>query len=116
MDDAAKELKTQTGAKIFPCSADIRDPEAVKNALDQIEKEIGLPTVIVNNAAGNFISPSEKLSSNAFKTIVDIVLNGTGNVTLDIGKRLIAAQKGLTFLFCCASSFFVKVIKREGDT
>merc|ERR1719334_3127084 len=33
-----------------------------------------LPSVVVNNAAGNFISPTERLSSNAFKTIVDIVI------------------------------------------
>ena len=45
-----------------------------------------LPSVVVNNAAGNFISPTERLSSNAFKTIVDIVLLGTANVTLEIGK------------------------------
>lgn len=76
------------------CSVDIRDPEAVRSAIDKVEKELGLPTLIVNNAAGNFISPTERLSSNAFKTIIDIVLNGTANVTLDIGKRLIAAQKG----------------------
>lgn len=67
----------------------------MKSAIDKVEKEIGLPTLIVNNAAGNFISPTERLSSNAFKTVVDIVLNGTANVTLDIGKRLIAAEKGV---------------------
>lgn len=71
---------------------------AVKLAIDKVEKELGLPTIIVNNAAGNFISPTERLSPNAFKTIVDIVLNGTANVTLDIGKRLIAAQTGKRFL------------------
>jgi len=79
---------------VLACSADIRDPEAVKMAIDKVEKELGLPSVIVNNAAGNFISPTERLSPNAFKTIIDIVLNGTANVTLDIGKRLIAAQQG----------------------
>jgi len=49
---------------------------------------------VINNAAGNFISPSEKLSPNAWRTITDIVLNGTAYVTLDIGKRLIKAEKG----------------------
>ena len=53
-----------------------------------------LPSVVVNNAAGNFISPTERLSANAFKTIVDIVLLGTANVTLEIGKRLIEAEQG----------------------
>ena len=50
--------------------------------------------MIVNNAAGNFISPTERLSSNAWRTIVDIVLNGTAYVTLEFGKRLIAAKQG----------------------
>lgn len=98
LEQTAKELESKTGNKVIACSADVRDPEAVKLAIDKVEKELGLPTIIVNNAAGNFISPTERLSSNAFKTIIDIVLNGTANVTLDMGKRLIAAQKGASFL------------------
>jgi len=74
---------------------DVRDPQAVKEAVDQLEKDCGLPHIVVNNAAGNFISPFERLSPNAFKTIVDIVLNGTANVTLDVGKRLIKAKQGM---------------------
>lgn len=50
--------------------------------------------VIINNAAGNFICPSERLSPNAWKSITDIVLNGTAFVTLELGKRLIQGQKG----------------------
>lgn len=94
LEETAKELETKTGAKFLACSADIRDPNAVKAAIDTVEKELGLPSIVVNNAAGNFISPTERLSPNAFKTIVDIVLNGTANVTLDMGKRLISAQQG----------------------
>lgn len=73
---------------------DVRDSTAVsKGADDFVQVAGGLPDIIVNNAAGNFISPTERLSSNAFRTIVDIVVNGTGNVTLEFGKRLIKAQK-----------------------
>lgn len=50
--------------------------------------------VIINNAAGNFVCPSERLSANAWKSITDIVLNGTAFVTLELGKRLIQNQKG----------------------
>jgi 2,4-dienoyl-CoA reductase len=53
-----------------------------------------LPSVVINNAAGNFISPTERLSANAFKTIIDIVMLGSANVTLEIGKRLIEADQG----------------------
>ena len=54
---------------------------------------------MINNAAGNFISPYERLSPNAWKTITDIVLNGTAFVTLAIGKELIKAQKGMFIYF-----------------
>ena len=75
-------------------AADVRQPDSVEAAVSECVSALGLPSVIINNAAGNFISPTEKLSANAWKTIVDIVLNGTANVTLDIGKRLIAAGQG----------------------
>lgn len=67
-------------------------------AIDFCEKQCGLPDIIINNAAGNFVSPFERLSANAWKTVIDIVLNGTAYVTLDVGKRLIKAQKGLLIL------------------
>jgi 2,4-dienoyl-CoA reductase len=72
----------------------VRDPDQVKSAVDQCVAECGLPDIVINNAAGNFISPTERLSPNAWKTIIDIVLNGTAYITLDIGKRLIEAKKG----------------------
>jgi len=98
LEETSKEISSKSGNKVVHFSTDIRDVEEVKATLDKIENEIGLPTIIVNNAAGNFISPSERLSSNAFKTIIDIVLNGTTNVTLECGKRLIKAGLGGAFL------------------
>ncbi|XP_072459712.1 2,4-dienoyl-CoA reductase [(3E)-enoyl-CoA-producing], mitochondrial isoform X2 [Notamacropus eugenii] len=94
----AEEISSQTGNKVHAVQCDVRDPEKVKNAVSELIKVAGLPDVIVNNAAGNFISPSERLSPNAWKTITDIVLNGTAYVTLEIGKELIKAQKGAAFL------------------
>ena len=75
-------------------SCDIRKPHAVRDAISDCIDSFGLPDITINNAAGNFISPSERLSPNAWSTIVDIVLNGTANVTLDMGRRLIAAKQG----------------------
>ncbi|XP_042336949.1 2,4-dienoyl-CoA reductase, mitochondrial, partial [Plectropomus leopardus] len=57
-----------------------------------------LVQVIINNAAGNFVCPSERLSPNGWKSITDIVLNGTAFVTLELGKRLIQGQRGASFL------------------
>ena len=76
-------------------AADVRVPEEVKAAVDACVEQLGglLPSIVVNNAAGNFISPTERLSPNAFRSVVDIVLLGTVNVTLDIARRLIHAKQ-----------------------
>ena len=73
--------------------------DSVRDTVSECLEKLGLPNIVINNAAGNFVSPTERLSTNAWKRVIDIVLNGTANVTLDIGKRLIAAGQGmLTFL------------------
>ena len=69
----------------------------------------GLPSVVINNAAGNFISPTERLSTNAIKSVVDIVLLGTLNVTALIGKRLIEEKKSL-LSFNYHNFFFLNLI------
>ncbi|XP_078396845.1 2,4-dienoyl-CoA reductase [(3E)-enoyl-CoA-producing], mitochondrial [Cetorhinus maximus] len=98
LKQTAEEISIQTGNKVHAIQCDVRDPNSVKSTVEQMSKVTGLPDVIINNAAGNFISPSERLSANAFKTITDIVLNGTAYVTLEIGKELIKAKKGASFL------------------
>lgn len=103
LQKSAKEIEDATGNAVLPIQVDVRDPQAVARALDTVESRLGLPHVVVNNAAGNFIAPTERLSSNACKTIVDIVLNGTLYVTLDVGKRLIKAKQGASFLAISAS-------------
>lgn len=69
----------------------------------QLTSQLGLRAqVIINNAAGNFVCPSENLSANAWKSITDIVLNGTAFVTLELGKRLVRSQKGQSALKECS--------------
>ncbi|MEE2752278.1 MAG: SDR family oxidoreductase [Myxococcota bacterium] len=70
-------------------STDVRDPEAVEAAISQIEDELGPITDLVNNAAGNFLCPSEDLSPRAFDSVVQIVLYGTFHCTQAMGKRWI---------------------------
>jgi len=98
LESAAREITASSGGIVLPVQLDIRDPLAVKAAVDRVEAELGLPTVVIHNAAGNFVSPTERLSANAFQTILDIVLKGTAFLTLDVGKRMIAAQSGGVFL------------------
>ncbi|KAG8133766.1 putative 24-dienoyl-CoA reductase mitochondrial-like protein [Naja naja] len=83
---------------VHAVQCNVKDPESVANAVNRLIEVAGHPDVIINNAGGNFISPSERLSANAWKAITDIVLNGTAFVTLQIGKELIKAQKGAAFL------------------
>lgn len=89
-------------SKVVPIQCDVRDAGSVTRAVEHSIQHLGLPDIVVNNAAGNFICPTERLSANAFRTIVDIVLNGSAYVTLEIGKRLLAANKGmLEFVVMC---------------
>jgi NAD(P)-dependent dehydrogenase (short-subunit alcohol dehydrogenase family) len=79
------------GARALAVQADIRQPESVAAAFDEIARELALPDVLVNNAAGNFPVPAEDLSPNGWRTVVDIVLNGTFLCSREFGRRHIAA-------------------------
>ncbi len=82
----------QTGARATALACDIRDPAAVAKAFDTVEAELGLADVLVNNAAGNFPVPAEDMSPNAWRTVVDIVLNGTFYCSREFGRRHLAAR------------------------
>ncbi len=85
IDETAEALR-QYGGKVLTVGCDVRDPDEVQNMVDHTVNEFGKIDILLNNAAGNFISPTEDLSPNAFKTVVDIVLNGTFNCTQAAGK------------------------------
>ena len=93
LQNTASELEQKTGGKVLPLACDVRHYEQVEAMLAAALKEFGKVDVLVNNAAGNFISPTERLSANAFDTIIDIVLKGTKNCTLALGKHWIAAKQ-----------------------
>ena len=89
LQNTAKELEDETGGKCLAVQCDVRHYEQVEAMRDKILKEFGKIDVLLNNAAGNFISPTERLSANAFDTIIDIVLKGSKNCTLAFGKHWI---------------------------
>lgn len=91
--DTAEELEKETGGKCLPISCDVRDYAQVEVMRDEVLKEFGKIDVLLNNAAGNFISPTERLSANAFDTIIDIVLKGSKNCTLAFGKHWIETKQ-----------------------
>lgn len=83
LENAAKEMNSD---RLFFYGCDVREYTEVENVFKLIVEEVGVPNVLVNNAAGNFISPTERLSHRAFDIIIDIVLKGTKNCTLTCGK------------------------------
>ena len=93
LKNTAAELETQTGGTCLPIQCDVRHYEEVENMLHETLKAFGKVDILLNNAAGNFISPTERLSSNAFDTIIDIVLKGTKNCTLAFGKHWIDTKQ-----------------------
>ncbi len=83
------ELEDQTGGTVLSVQCDVRNYEEVEAMVAASVEAFGTVDVLLNNAAGNFISPTERLSANAFDTIIDIVLKGTKNCTLAFGKHWI---------------------------
>jgi NAD(P)-dependent dehydrogenase (short-subunit alcohol dehydrogenase family) len=98
LDKTASELSSETGGKVLAIGCDVRKYEEIENVLRSTESEFGQIHGVLNNAAGNFISPTERLSHRAFDIIVDIVLKGTYYTTLAAGKNWIAKKQPGTFL------------------
>lgn len=99
LQNTAKELEDKTGGTCLPIVCDVRHYDQVESMLQQVLLAFGKVDVLLNNAAGNFISPTERLSANAFDTIIDIVLKGSKNCTLALGKHWIdKGEKNKTVL------------------
>lgn len=98
IDQTARELSRETGGKVLAVPCDVRKYEEIEQVIRATESEFGVISGVVNNAAGNFISPTERLSHRAFDIVVDIVLKGTYYTTLAAGKNWIAKKQSGTFL------------------
>lgn len=98
LDKTAAEMSKETGGKVLAVACDVRKYEEIENVIKTAEGEFGQIHGLLNNAAGNFISPTERLSHRAFDIVVDIVLKGTYYTTLAAGKNWIAKKQPGTFL------------------
>jgi NAD(P)-dependent dehydrogenase (short-subunit alcohol dehydrogenase family) len=78
----------------FAVQADVREPERLAAAFDEVEGELGPVTTLVNNAAGNFVIQAEDLSPNGWRAVLGIVLDGTFFCSRELGRRLIARGEG----------------------
>lgn len=93
LEKTAKELEQQTKGSCLPLQCDVREFHQVEAMRKAVVKHFGKVDVLLNNAAGNFISPTERLSSRAFDVIIDIVLKGTKNCILSFGKHWIDTKQ-----------------------
>ena len=93
LEPTAQELRAQ-GAEVLVVPTDVRVPEQVENLCAETQRRLGSLDILVNNAAGNFICPAEKLSPNGWKAVVDIVLNGSFYCSRAAGMRMIESGKG----------------------
>lgn len=93
LETTAKELENETKGKVLPVQCDVRKIEEVENVISKGIDTFGKIDALLNNAAGNFISPTERLSTRAFDAIIDIVLKGSINFTLTLGKKWIETKQ-----------------------
>lgn len=98
LEKAAQEIMERTGYPVHPVACDVREYERVEQVISEAKEKFGTIDALLNNAAGNFISPTERLSHRAFNTVVDIVLKGSYNFTLAIGKDWIENKQSGTIL------------------
>jgi NAD(P)-dependent dehydrogenase (short-subunit alcohol dehydrogenase family) len=85
---------TEMGRQAIGSAVDIRQPDSIAASFDEVERELGPISILINNAAGNFAAPAERMSPNAWRTVVDIVLNGTFFCSTEFARRRIAAGEG----------------------
>tara|TARA_B000000437_G_scaffold40101_1_gene27643 strand:- start:573 stop:1469 length:897 start_codon:yes stop_codon:yes gene_type:complete len=86
IDKTASDFNNKYPDSTLPVQGDVRKIEDVNNVINKGIEKFGKIDMLLNNAAGNFISPTERLSSGAFDAIIDIVLKGTSYYTLELGK------------------------------
>ena len=89
--DAGREAIEAIGAPVHVVSCDIRDPDSIAAAFDAAEERFALPDILINNAAANFPVPAEDMSPNAWRTVVDITLNGTFFCAREFARRHMVA-------------------------
>lgn len=93
LKQAAAEMMQAHGGEVLPLQCDVREPDAVEAMVEAAWRHYGGIDVLLNNAAGNFASPTERLSPRAVDAVLGIVLHGTFYCTLSAGKRWIAAGR-----------------------
>ncbi|HEY9792884.1 MAG TPA: SDR family oxidoreductase [Candidatus Obscuribacterales bacterium] len=94
VESAAAQIRGETDGNVLPLVTDVRDPEQVQALVDKSLEKFGTIDILINNAAGNFVVPSEKLSINGWNSVINIVLNGTWYCSSAVGRQMIKQKSG----------------------
>jgi NAD(P)-dependent dehydrogenase (short-subunit alcohol dehydrogenase family) len=84
----------QLGRRALGTEVDVREPEQIARSYDEVEAALGPISILINNAAGNFPVPAERMSPNAWRAVTRIVLDGTFFCSTELARRLIARKQG----------------------
>src|SRR3546814_3587780 len=84
--DKAARAAADIGAGAIGLSGDVRDHAAIRAVMERVAGDLGPMDIVISGAAGNFLAPVLGMSANAFRTVVDIDLNGTFDVFREIGR------------------------------
>ena len=98
LQNTAEEITKNSGNKVNIHSLDVSSHEQVNDLCKRLSTDKNFPNIVINNAAGNFLCPTEKLSYNAWNRILDIVLKGTIDMTLTFGKEMISRNEPGSFI------------------
>lgn len=98
LEKTTNEINSKYGDKVKYYQVDVADVNSVNTLFENINKNNDKPDILINNAAGNFISKTEDLSPNAINKIIDIVLKGTINMSMNFSKGLMKDEKDGTIL------------------
>ncbi|MCC5918662.1 MAG: SDR family oxidoreductase [Cryomorphaceae bacterium] len=105
LDAAKNKLESETGGRVEVHTADVREVDEVTAAVEYFYEKTGGIDALINNAAGNFISPTEHLTPNGFDSIIDIVLKGSKNCTLILGNKWIREGSGMKVILNIVTTY-----------
>lgn len=94
LEPAAAEIRNATGAEVLTAATDVRNPDEVDRTVQASLDRFGQIDILVNNAAGNFVVPAEKLSINGWNAVINIVLNGSFYMSRAVGLHMIERGAG----------------------
>ena len=98
LEKTTNEINRKYGDKVKYYQVDVADVNSVNTLFENIKANNDKPDILINNAAGNFISKTEDLSPNAINKIIDIVLKGTINMSMNFSKDLMKEERDGTIL------------------